>query len=163
MDQNMMTLLAALLSGRNQPLSGQPKQAQMQMPAMPAQQQPAAGQGYRTTTMMPMASERPDHGPNLPGDHDGGGNNGDGDKNGNGGGRNRNLSRFERKMREIGQKGPKAYPKYIEKNLDLNKPTIGYGKKEPSAFATGMATALTGIPAPSQPAQPASNTLPNWI
>jgi hypothetical protein len=166
MDQNLMALLTQVLSGQGQPLSGQQRQASMQMPAqqpmrqpqqMPAQQQPVVGQGYRAPTMLPMAGEQPDHGP-FDDPNDGGNGGGDKDKDGNGGkGKGPNLSWFERKMREIGRKGPTAYPKYIEKNLGMNKPTVGYGKTDPSTFKTGMASSLasvlTGTPEPD-PNQP---------
>lgn len=173
MDQNLMALLSAVLSGQKAPLSGQQSQAPMQtqamqpmpapmaQPMMPAQQSAAMGQGYTGGPMRPLASEQNDHGndggitPGVdPGTDDGGGK---GDGKGGKGNNNDRLSRFEKQMRKIGNKGPRAYTNAIEKNLGFNEPTVGYGKTDPSTFKTGMANSLasvlTGTPQPD-PNQP---------
>lgn len=153
MDQNLMALLASVLSGRGQGLSGgmQARPQPMAQPMAQTTARPMTVQSQPMTGVRPMAGEQPDHGPFTDGDtgHDGGGDK-DKDKGG-GGGNGGNLSWFEKKMREIGRKGPTAYPKYMQKNLGMNKPTIGYGKADPSTFKTGMASALTGIPDPNAP------------
>lgn len=149
MNQNLMALLTTVLSGQNQPLSGQPRPAPMPMQPQPAQ--PMMARGAQGGMLQMPGVRQNEHGNDgyVPGTGPGGNDTGPNTSTGNGhGGKaedNRRLSAFERKMREIANKGPKAYTPAIKKNLGFGQPTIGYGKADPSSFKTGMADSLAGV------------------
>ena len=163
MDQNMMALLASILAGKGQGLSGggtqqsapaaapmQPMQPQMQKPAMAVSR--TAGPQPQSVIGTRPGEHGNDPGMVFGGDNGGGNPNGDkGDGKGGQSGNNQRLSAFEKKMRQIGNKGPTAYTNAIEKNLGFRKPTIGYGKADPSSFATGMTQSLSDVLTGTQP------------
>lgn len=178
MNPDMMALLKSILSGQGMSGTQQPAapmqapmqapmaaQPQMQAPQMPmaAQRQPIQMPG---TSLLPMAAnEQHDTGQGTgvtpgvdQGLDDGSGNNGGDGKGGGDHGRGANLSKFERRMREIANRGPHAYTQAIKKNLGFREITPGYGKADPSKFKTGMAdslaSVLTGTPDPNNPPIP---------
>lgn len=160
MDQNMMALLASILAGKGPGLSGAGTQqpAPAAAPMQPQMQKPAMAVS-RTAGPQPQSliGTRPgEHGndPGMVGSGGNGGGNPTGDKDDGKGGRsgnNQRLSAFEKKMRQIGNQGPTAYTNAIEKNLGFRKPTIGYGKADPSSFATGMTQSLSDVLTGTQP------------
>lgn len=153
MQSDLMTLLKAVLAGRGMsPASPMAMQTQAQ-PMTAAPMAAPVGGVQAGGPMLPMAGEQQTHGndgetPNVnPGVADGG----DGGGQGGGAGNNQRLSHFEMKMRQIANKGPTAYTNAIEKNLGFRKPTIGYGKADPSTFRTGMTQNLSDVLNGTQP------------
>lgn len=170
MDQNLMTLLAAVLSGQGKSFTGQQQPAPAQQPMMAAK--PAASPMMQPGPQQAVGMRPGEHGndqpPSVnPGLNDGGGKGGDGGNGGHGGraGNNQRLSHFERQMRRIGNKGPQAYTKQIEKNLGFKEITPGYGGTNPSSMKTGMATSLANVltGGPTYPPPPVeTGDFPTW-